>query len=163
MSTNAPKSIAEIDFAGLTKRQYTPSPDCWADQVLYFLMVDRFSDGEEKGGYGDANGQPVTTGATPLATSDDIGSVPYGPWLGEAAGWQGGTLKGLRSKLGYLRRLGVTAIWISPVSNKQLSNQRTTGTAFRIFSTSTPTSARAKICATWSMQPTNWAFTASSM
>jgi glycosidase len=78
-------------------------------------MVDRFSDGDEKGGYRDAHGQPVTTGATPLATSNDIGSVPYGRWLSEAAGWQGGTLKGLRSKLGYLRRLGVTAIWISPV------------------------------------------------
>ena len=80
---DAPKSIAEIDFANLTKRQYTSSPDCWADQVLYFLMVDRFSDGNEKGGHRDANGQPVTTGSTPLATSDDIGSVPYGQWLGE--------------------------------------------------------------------------------
>ena len=115
MSMNALKSIADIDFANVTKRQYKPSPDCWADQVLYFLMLDRFSDGDEKGGYRDAHGQPVTTGATPLATSNDTGSVPYGRWLSEAAGWQGGTLKGLRSKLGYLRRLGVTAIWISPV------------------------------------------------
>jgi hypothetical protein len=115
MLTNAPKSIAEIDFAELIKRQYTPSPDCWADQILYFLMLDRFSDGNEKGGYRDAQDQPVTTGTTPLATSGDIGSIPYWQWLSEAPGWQGGTLKGLRSKLGYLRRLGVTAIWISPV------------------------------------------------
>ena len=115
MSMNAPKSIAEIDFANLTKRHYTPSPDCWADQILYFLMLDRFSDGREKGGYRDTHNEPVRTGATPLATSDDIGSVPYGQWLSNATGWQGGTLRGLRSKLGYLRRLGVTAIWISPV------------------------------------------------
>jgi glycosidase len=115
MPTKAPKSIAEIDFAALVQRRYTPSPDCWADQILYFLMLDRFSDGNEKSGYRDAQDQPVTTGTTPLATSGDIGSVPYGQWLGEAPGWQGGTLKGLRSKLGYLRRLGVTAIWISPV------------------------------------------------
>src|SRR5262249_45745887 len=115
MSVTAPKSIAEVDFASLTKRQYTPSPDCWADQVLYFLMLDRFSDGNERGGYRDVHGQPTTTGTTPLATSNDIGSIPYWQWLNEAAGWQGGTLKGLRSKLGYLRRLGVTAIWISPV------------------------------------------------
>ena len=90
-------SIADIDFASLTKRKYTPSPDCWSDQVLYFLMLDRFSDGNESGGYRDAHGQPITTGATPLATSDDVESVPYWQWLGEAAGWQGGTLKGLRS------------------------------------------------------------------
>jgi glycosidase len=109
------KSIADIDFANLTRRQYTPSPDCWADQILYFLMLDRFSDGNERGGYQNDHGQPATTGMTPLATSDDIGSVPYGQWMSESAGWQGGTLKGLRSKLGYLRRLGVTAVWISPV------------------------------------------------
>jgi len=115
MPTNAPKSIAEIDFAELIKRQYMPSPDCWADQILYFLMLDRFSDGNENGGYRDAQDRPVTTGTTPLATIRDVGSVPYWQWLSEAPGWQGGTLKGLRSKLGYLRRLGVTAIWISPV------------------------------------------------
>jgi len=77
-------------------------------------MLDRFSDGNEKGGYGDAQDHPATTGTTPSATTGDIGSVPYWQWLGEAPGWHGGTLKGLRSKLGYLRRLGVTAIWISP-------------------------------------------------
>src|SRR5215468_4874842 len=109
------RSIAEIDFANLIRRQYTPSPDCWADQILYFLMLDRFSDGNERGGFRNDHGQLVTTGMTPLATSDDIGSVPYSQWLSESAGWQGGTLKGLRSKLGYLRRLGVTAVWISPV------------------------------------------------
>src|SRR5215469_15890247 len=40
MPTNGPKSIAEVDFASLVRRQYTPSPDCWADQILYFLMLD---------------------------------------------------------------------------------------------------------------------------
>lgn len=109
------KSLAEIDFATVTNRQYTPSPDCWADQILYFLMLDRFSDGNEKGGYRDAQGQPVMTGTTPLATAGDTGSIPYWQWLSAGPGWQGGTLKGLRSKLGYLRRLGVTAIWVSPV------------------------------------------------
>jgi hypothetical protein len=87
MSTNAPKSIAEIDFASLIKRQYTPSPDCWADQILYFLMLDRFSDGNERGGYRDAQDQPVATGTSPLATIGDIGSVPYWQWLSEAPGW----------------------------------------------------------------------------
>src|SRR5262249_5578409 len=109
------RSLADVDFTSLTGRRYTPSPDCWADQILYFLMLDRFSDGNEAGGYGDDHGYPVTAGMTQLATTDDIGSVPYWEWLSNSAGWQGGTLKGLRSKLGYLRRLGVTAIWVSPV------------------------------------------------
>src|SRR5262245_10274714 len=115
MSATGPQSIAEIDFASLTKRQYTPSPAYWSDQVLYFLMLDRFSNGNERGGYRDARGQPVTTGTPSLATSDDVGSVPYYQWFNESGRWQGGTLNGLKSKLGYLRRLRVTAIWISPV------------------------------------------------
>jgi len=121
---NRPKSIAEIDFAELTKRKYTPSPDCWTDQVLYFLMLDRFSDGNEKGGYKNAQNEPVATGSTPIATCGDVDSVPYEKWLGQGDGWQGGTLNGLKSKLGYLKRLGVTAIWISPVF-KQVAFEET--------------------------------------
>ena len=112
---NEPKSIADIDFEKLTKRKYTPSPESWSDQILYFLMLDRFSDGREKGGYRDTDDKPVKTGTTPLATSVDVYSVPYEEWFSRGDGWQGGTLKGLQSKLPYLRRLGVTAIWISPI------------------------------------------------
>src|SRR5215831_5763327 len=75
MPKNAPKSIAEIDFASLIKRQYTPSSDCWVDQILYFLMLARVSDGNEKGGYWDAWGQPVTTGTTPSRPA--VTSGPY--------------------------------------------------------------------------------------
>jgi len=121
---NGPKSIADIDFENLTKRNYTPSPECWSDQIFYFLMLDRFSDGCERGGYRDSNDQLVETGTTRLAATGDIGSVPYEQWLSRGGSWQGGTLKGLKSKLGYLRHLGVTAIWISPVF-KQVAFQST--------------------------------------
>jgi glycosidase len=115
MGMSGLKSISDIDRAELTRRKYTPSPACWADQILYFLMLDRFSDGQENGGYSNALDEPVTAGRTRLATAADLGSIPYEQWLANGDGWQGGTLKGLRSKLGYLRRLGVTAIWISPI------------------------------------------------
>ncbi|MBK9128031.1 MAG: alpha-amylase [Phycisphaerales bacterium] len=114
MSRNIEKSLREIDFAALTRGAFTPSPAAWEDQVLYFLMLDRFSDGNERGGYADASGQPVGTGDTPLYGRDDPGRVDYDKWLSAGAGWQGGTIKGLTSKLGYLRRLGITALWISP-------------------------------------------------
>lgn len=112
---SGPKSVSEIDRVRLTQRNYTPSPANWADQILYFMMLDRFSNGEENGGYADVQNKPVTTGRTRLATAADLGSVPYEEWLANGNGWQGGTLRGLKSKLGYLRRLGVTAIWISPI------------------------------------------------
>jgi glycosidase len=120
------RRIADIDFAELTRGPFHPSPEDWADEVLYFLLVDRFSDGGERG-YRDAAGALVDGGATPpltpgrrdnaVRTEDDAAR-----WRAAGAGWVGGTLAGLRSKLGYLRRLGVTAIWVSPVL-KQVPGQ----------------------------------------
>ena len=74
MSRNVEKSLLDIDFAALTRGPFTPSPAAWEDQVLYFLMLDRFSDGNEKGGYADASGRPVETGATPLYRPEDAGT-----------------------------------------------------------------------------------------
>jgi glycosidase len=115
MSEEIEKSLLDIDFAALTTRKYTPSPAAWEDQVLYFLLVDRFSDGNEQGGYRDNNGNPVSSGGTPLYSANDTKRVDYQEWLRTGGTWQGGNIKGLRSKLGYLKRLGVTALWVSPV------------------------------------------------
>src|SRR5215471_17024994 len=114
-STEIEKSLLDIDFASLRQRTFTPSPAAWEDQVLYFLLVDRFSDGNERGGYRDNNGNPVQSGNTPLYTENDTDRVNYEDWLGAGGTWQGGTIKGLKSKLGYLKRLGITALWVSPV------------------------------------------------
>jgi glycosidase len=115
MSEEIEKSLQELDFASLKQRTFTPSPAAWEDQVLYFLLLDRFSDGNEKGGYRDEGNVPVRGGSTPLYRSDDSGQVDYDIWFRAGGGWHGGTLKGLRSKLGYLKRLGITALWVSPI------------------------------------------------
>src|SRR5215471_18473999 len=109
MSDKIEKSLLDIDFAALTARKFSPSPAAWEDQVLYFLLVDRFSDGSERGGHLDNDGCPVDAGKTPLYGADDPGSINYESWLKAGGTWQGGTLEGLKSKLGYLKRLGVTA------------------------------------------------------
>jgi glycosidase len=114
MRHSVEKSLLDLDFASLTRGPFTPSPAAWEDQVLYFLMLDRFSDGNERGGYADTSGRPLNTGATPLYRAEDKASVDYDVWFRAAGGWQGGTIKGLVSKLGYLRRMGVTALWVSP-------------------------------------------------
>jgi len=114
MNRNVEKSLLDIDFASLTRGSFHPSPAAWEDQVLYFLMLDRFSDGKEKGGYGDVSGRTVERGTTPLYFGEDEARVDYDMWFRAGGGWQGGTIKGLTSKLGYLRRLGVTALWVSP-------------------------------------------------
>jgi len=108
------RSTSDIDWAEVTSRAYTPSPLAWEDQVFYFLMVDRFSDGRERG-YRDLRGKVVEKGVTPSFQPEDEGTAEGEAWTQAGRGWCGGTLKGLEGKLGYLQRLGVTAIWISPI------------------------------------------------
>ena len=121
--------LAQIDLASLTSsRQYFPSPIAWEDQVFYFLMLDRFSDGNENG-YKDNAGNLVRSGTTPLYTPDDRGNAikteaDAERWREAGAKYVGGTLKGLKSKIGYLKRLGVKALWISPIF-KQVRFQET--------------------------------------
>ena len=113
------KQLAEIDWADLTGKRFHPSPAAWEDQVLYFLMLDRFSDGNEKGHRGN-DGAIVPGGTTePLVPADNGNAVGTeagaAQWRDVGGVWNGGTLRGLTSKLGYLKRLGVTAVWVSPV------------------------------------------------
>jgi glycosidase len=111
--------LSEIDFTALSNRTFFPSPATWEDEVLYFLMLDRFSDGNENL-YKDNDGQLETTGATPPFQDGDYGNAVQSEadaknWRDAGARFVGGTLKGLESKIGYLSRLGITAIWISPI------------------------------------------------
>ena len=98
------RRVADLDFAQFAGGELTGSPTDWGDRVLYFLMLDRFADGISR---------------PPLRTADhgNAVSTPADEQRWRAAGtqWLGGTLAGLRGKLGYLRRLGITAVWISPV------------------------------------------------
>ena len=89
------------------RTQFHPSPVDWRDEVLYFLLVDRFSDAGEA--------------ARPRVTRANRASVRPANWNwahwadSGAFRWQGGTIAGVASKLDYLQRLGISAIWLSPV------------------------------------------------
>lgn len=99
------KSIKDINLKELIKgRDYHSSPSDWEDEVLYFLLVDRFSNGNEKDMYRPEDYENAIVDGESQKRWDEAGRK-----------WNGGTLKGIQSKLGYLKNLGVTAIWISPV------------------------------------------------
>lgn len=113
------QTLADIDFATLTQKPFHPSPAAWEDEVFYFFLVDRFSDGNERD-YLDNAGQPAAGGITPRMAPADRGSAVQdeasaAAWREAGARFTGGTLKGATSKIGYLKRLGVTALWVSPV------------------------------------------------
>ena len=123
------KRLADLDWKPLLGRSFHPSPLAWEDQMLYFLLPDRFSDGKERD-YQDIAGNAVTSGTTPLfnRNKDFENAIQTATdaqkWRDAGGVWVGGTLQGLTSKLGYLRRMGVTALWVGPIF-KQVAFQAT--------------------------------------
>jgi glycosidase len=120
------QSIAEVDLPSMVGAAFHPSPAAWEDEVLYFLMLDRFSDGRELDFPGNDGGR-VTTGTTTRFQAGDAGNAvrteaEASAWRQAGAGFTGGNLRGLESKLGYLKRMGITAVWLSPVL-KQVASQ----------------------------------------
>ena len=78
------------------------------DQVLYFAMPDRFSDGSDANDCGDYSG--------PCVMNDTQANVLTHGYLPSDRGYyHGGDIAGLRSKLDYLAGMGVTAVWVGPI------------------------------------------------
>jgi glycosidase len=69
-----------------------------AGQVFYFVLTDRFANGSTANDTGGIAGGPDVSGFDPTRISH----------------YHGGDFVGLTSKLDYIKRLGVTAIWITP-------------------------------------------------
>ncbi|WP_149194160.1 alpha-amylase family glycosyl hydrolase [Luteimonas suaedae] len=89
---------AAEEVAGL----HVPSPD-WRDQVIYFVMIDRFDDGDPG--------------------NNDQGAGEYDP--ADSARYSGGDLRGIARRLDYIRDLGATAVWITPPVAHQWWNEAT--------------------------------------
>ncbi len=68
------------------------------DDVIYLIMPDRFSNGDR------SNDNPAD--APPSANN-----------RANSRAWHGGDFKGISSKIPYLKKLGVTAIWLTPWYN----------------------------------------------
>jgi glycosidase len=93
------QSVSELDFQPATALH--PSPDDWRDQFLYFLLVDRFDNGQDTPPY-----QP--------------GQVTPAPEPQQRNQFQGGNLAGITRRLDYIRDLGCTAIWLSPILKNRI-------------------------------------------
>ena len=79
---------------------YTPSPSDWSREIIYFVVTDRFVDGDK--------------------SNNDFGQGEYLP--GDMEFYHGGDLKGLTEKLDYIQSLGATTVWLTPqVKNQWLS------------------------------------------
>jgi glycosidase len=69
------------------------------DEVIYFLLPDRFENGDPSNDRGGLAGDRLTTGFDPT----------------DKAFYHGGDLRGLKNRLDYIQGLGATAVWVAPV------------------------------------------------
>jgi glycosidase len=69
------------------------------DEVVYFLLPDRFANGDPANDRGGLVGGPLQTGFDPTRKGF----------------YNGGDLKGVLSRLDYIQGLGATAIWLAPI------------------------------------------------
>ncbi len=102
-----PTSITEIDLVPIAGKAYWNTVREWREEFIYFLLIDRFHD--------DRNRAPVPTSAR--ADRADKADSPQMPArLGEQLSkFCGGTLRGIFNHLDYIKNLGCTALWLSPI------------------------------------------------
>jgi glycosidase len=92
------KSINDLDLSPKPGKRYWKNGSReWREEFIYFLMVDRFHD--------DCQRTPLNiNGRTKGFGSAEQLRVRYG-----------GTLRGIVNNLNYIKELGCTSIWLSPV------------------------------------------------
>jgi len=69
------------------------------DEIVYFVLPDRFENGDTSNDNGGLEGGRLTTGFDPT----------------HKGFYHGGDLKGLIARLDYIQGLGATAIWLGPI------------------------------------------------
>ncbi|MGW1724662.1 pullulanase-type alpha-1,6-glucosidase [Streptomyces sp. NPDC002306] len=72
-------------------------------EQFYFVMPDRFANGDSANDRGGLTGSRLSTGYDPT----------------DKGFYQGGDLKGLTQRLDYIKGLGTTAIWMAPIFKNQ--------------------------------------------
>ena len=92
---SSPETAAAVSVdvceSGDGKLLHVDSPD-WRDQVIYMLFIDRFDDGDP--------------------SNNDQGFGEYAPE--KPTHFSGGDLQGVIDRIGYMKDLGMTAVWVSP-------------------------------------------------
>ncbi|WIM08641.1 DUF3372 domain-containing protein [Trueperella bernardiae] len=90
-----------------------PYRDPAADRNMYFLLTDRFNNGNPDNDRCIATGHAGADGALPVdCTKTDRMETGFDP--ADRAFFHGGDIKGIHDKLDYIKGLGQNAIWLTP-------------------------------------------------
>ncbi|WP_240125102.1 alpha-amylase family glycosyl hydrolase [Thermomonas alba] len=107
----APPAQPNVQVEEQAKGQATPAADYYgtlepfAREAVYFVMTDRFVNGDPGNDHRDQGGKYRTF------------DIPEPPCAGVSGniGYLGGDFKGLAEHLDYIRDMGFTAVWITPI------------------------------------------------
>lgn len=100
------------------------TPDSFKGGVIYHIFVDRFCKGQDDGVFFDKIGT-LKTWDSPLTLVDDDGVY-------RANDFYGGNLQGIIDKLDYLKDLGITILYLSPIFKSSSNHRYDTGDYFDI-------------------------------
>jgi len=89
---DAPDSLVDAPIAAKPGREYTPSPADWRDEILHFMLLDRFARSGKAKTHGDVS---------------------------KGGSRHGGNLRGVIDQLDYLKNSGVTTLLLSPVTQNK--------------------------------------------
>ncbi|MGK0305143.1 MAG: glycosidase [Gammaproteobacteria bacterium] len=95
MQTNT--NNCELDFSCAKELLLHVASPKWQDQIIYFLMIDRFADGD--------------------SSNNDQGVGVFDP--SKESHYSGGDLRGIIERIEYIKNLGATTVWTTP----QVANQ----------------------------------------
>jgi glycosidase len=124
LSTPPPRSIAEALAAWPSRDSWTPSPRAWEDEVLYFLLPDRFA-------VEGISGPPLDRSNVAAARAPGF---RWDRWCESGATrFQGGTIRGITVQLPYLEGLGVTTVWVGPIFRQRVEDDTYHGYGIQDF------------------------------
>ncbi|MCW4000770.1 MAG: alpha-amylase family glycosyl hydrolase [Candidatus Bathyarchaeota archaeon] len=112
-----PTSLSSVDLR--PPGRVFSSPPVWRDQIVYFLLPDRFNDTQPRPPFDPSNPQQF--------------KADKRKWMADGNTFRGGKLKGITDKLDYLKNLGVTALWIGPVYKQRCDTETYHGYAIQNF------------------------------
>jgi glycosidase len=107
-SLGAGPAFSATDYSSLAKPVLRLAQ---SDESIYFIMTDRFENGDKANDFGGLARGDEASGYMPT----DIG------------GWHGGDFKGITQRLGYIKSMGFTSIWITPPVKQKFIQGDSTG------------------------------------
>ena len=102
-NTESPKQEANASVAEV--KQYYGTKHPFASEAMYFIMTDRFVDGDPSNNYPDQGGEYPTFNQELVGPDGKTANV----------GYLGGDLQGVINNGQYLADMGFTAVWLTPI------------------------------------------------